>query len=66
MTIGWNAPTEPLSEYVHYYELIAKEKNSHAEGKEAVHSGDSRNHPYMFDNLKPDTTYIFTVSFVFI
>lgn len=63
LTIGWNPPPEPLSEYVHYYEIRAKENNSSiGTQKEAIHSGDSRNHPYMFDKLKPATLYIFTVS----
>lgn len=63
VTVGWSPPPEALAEYVHYYELLAREPGRpERANKEAVHSGNFRNLPYMFDNLTPDTSYIFRVS----
>lgn len=67
MTIGWFGPPENLAEYVHYYELIAKETDSpDSPEKEAIQSGNSildlhSSLIYMFEHLLPATTYTFQV-----
>ncbi|XP_045539804.1 tyrosine-protein phosphatase 69D isoform X1 [Papilio machaon] len=59
VTIGWAPPPESIAELIHYYILEAR-KNDESP-RRAYHSRDSRNLPYMFDNLEPISTYIFRV-----
>ena len=52
MTIGWQPPPPNLLEYVNYYELVVAEANENATIIEmAIHPQNSRNLPYMFDNV---------------
>lgn len=62
VTIGWQPPPLEVLDYVHYYELVverAGDQPTHVE--EAIHQQNSRNLPYMFDNLQPATEYVFKV-----
>lgn len=62
MTIGWQPPPLEVLDYVHYYELVVEKSGdepTHVE--EAIHPQNSRNLPYMFDNLQPATEYSFKV-----
>ncbi|CAK1595494.1 unnamed protein product [Parnassius mnemosyne] len=60
VTIGWAPPPEDIAELIHYYLLEARKKGEVAP-RRAYHSRDSRNLPYMFDNLEPHSTYVFRV-----
>lgn len=60
VTIGWAPPPEDIAEYIHYYLLEARKKDEGAP-KRAYHQRDSRNLPYMFDDLEPYSTYVFRV-----
>ncbi|XP_026317118.1 tyrosine-protein phosphatase 69D-like isoform X2 [Hyposmocoma kahamanoa] len=60
VTIDWASPPEDIANLIHYYLLEAKKKDGGTPRK-AYHSRDSRNLPYMFDNLEPHSTYIFKV-----
>lgn len=52
ITIGWHPPSPHLLPYIQYYELtVAKKANESKIIEEAVHSQNSRNLPYMFDNV---------------
>lgn len=52
ITIGWHPPPSHLLEYIHYYELVvAESNNSSSIIEEAIHPQNSRNLPYMFDNV---------------
>lgn len=62
VTIGWAPPPENIAEYIQYYELEAQKQNETAI-KYAYHPRDSRNLPYMFDDLEPYTTYTFKVGY---
>ena len=62
VTIGWQPPPVEVLDYVHYYELVVEKSGdepTHVE--EAIHPQNSRNLPYMFDNLQPATEYSFKV-----
>lgn len=62
VTIGWQPPPIEVLDYVHYYELVVEKSGdepTHVE--EAIHPQNSRNLPYMFDNLQPATEYSFKV-----
>lgn len=62
ITIGWSPPPAELLEYIHYYELIVTQSGGNASViEEAVHLQNSRNLPYMFDNLSTATEYRFNV-----
>lgn len=61
VTIGWAPPPEKIAELIHYYLLEARKMDEMAP-RRAYHSRDSRNLPYMFDNLEPHSTYVFRVS----
>ncbi|XP_055318349.1 tyrosine-protein phosphatase 69D isoform X2 [Sitodiplosis mosellana] len=62
ITIGWHPPSAHLLQYIQYYELtVALKANESKIIEEAVHPQNSRNLPYMFDNLKAGTEYIFRV-----
>lgn len=62
ITIGWTPPPVSLLDYIHYYELIVVEALKNDSGiQEAIHPQNDRNLPYMFDNLKTATEYIFKV-----
>ncbi|XP_047540723.1 tyrosine-protein phosphatase 69D isoform X2 [Vanessa atalanta] len=60
VTIGWAPPPEDIAELIHYYLLEARKMDEVAP-RSAYHSRDSRNLPYMFDNLEPHSTYVFRV-----
>ncbi|XP_050678387.1 tyrosine-protein phosphatase 69D [Leptidea sinapis] len=60
VTIGWAPPPEDIAELIHYYLLEAR-KMEEVAPRRAYHSRDSRNLPYMFDNLEPHSTYVFRV-----
>ncbi|CAH2099237.1 unnamed protein product [Euphydryas editha] len=60
VTIGWAPPPEDIAELIHYYLLEARKMDEIAP-RRAYHSRDSRNLPYMFDNLEPHSTYVFRV-----
>ncbi|XP_047519248.1 tyrosine-protein phosphatase 69D isoform X3 [Pieris napi] len=60
VTIGWAPPPEDIAELIHYYLLEAR-KMGEVAPRRAYHSRDSRNLPYMFDNLEPHSTYVFRV-----
>lgn len=52
ITIGWHPPPAHLLEYIQYYELVVAEKANDSEIIEkAIHPQNSRNLPYMFDNV---------------
>lgn len=52
ITIGWHPPPANLLEYIQYYEVVVAEKsNSSKIVDEAIHPQNSRNLPYMFDNV---------------
>ncbi|XP_053679803.1 tyrosine-protein phosphatase 69D [Anopheles nili] len=63
MTIGWAPPPANLTEYIQYYELVVSHAGVNASimKKEAFHPQNSRNLPYMFDNLATATEYTFRV-----
>lgn len=77
ITIGWHPPPANLLEFIHYYELIVAEKaNASRIIEEAIHPQNSRNLPYMFDNVSitinpsihPSSTHLniqITISFCF-
>ncbi|KNC20876.1 Tyrosine-protein phosphatase 69D [Lucilia cuprina] len=62
ITIGWDPPPLDLIPYVQYYELVVSEAGDVPKiVEEAVYQQNSRNLPYMFDNLKTATEYEFKV-----
>ncbi|XP_059225629.1 tyrosine-protein phosphatase 69D isoform X2 [Stomoxys calcitrans] len=62
ITIGWDPPPLDLFPYVQYYELVVSEAGEKPKIiEEAVYQQNSRNLPYMFDNLKTATEYEFKV-----
>ncbi|XP_059057740.1 tyrosine-protein phosphatase 69D [Achroia grisella] len=60
VTLGLMAPPEEIANLIHYYILEAKKKGE-TTPRQAYHSRDNRNLPYMFDSLEPYSTYIFRV-----
>ncbi|CAH0599142.1 unnamed protein product [Chrysodeixis includens] len=62
VTIGWAPPPPDIAELIHYYLLEARKKDDDKDvPRTAYHQRDSRNLPYMFDNLEPHSTYVFKV-----
>lgn len=61
ITIGWTPPSPDLLDYIHYYELICTADNNNTLVVTTIHPQNSRNLPYMFDNLKTATEYLFQV-----
>lgn len=63
ITIGWAPPPSNLLEYIHCYELVVYKPgdNMSVFNEVAVHPQNSRNLPYMFDNLRTATMYNFRV-----
>lgn len=62
ITIGWDPPPANLLPFVQYYELIVAEAGEVPKiVEEAIYQQNSRNLPYMFDNLKTATEYEFKV-----
>lgn len=52
ITIGWHPPPAQLLEYIQYYELVVSASGDNASIiEEAIHPQNSRNLPYMFDNV---------------
>lgn len=52
ITIGWHPPSPHLLQYIQYYELtVAAKANESKIIEEAVHPQNTRNLPYMFDNV---------------
>lgn len=52
ITIGWHPPPSQLLEYIHYYELVVAERaNDSVIVETASYPQNSRNLPYMFDNV---------------
>ncbi|XP_052753024.1 tyrosine-protein phosphatase 69D isoform X2 [Galleria mellonella] len=60
VTLGLMAPPTVIANLIHYYILEAKKKGE-TTPRQAYHSRDNRNLPYMFDSLEPYSTYIFRV-----
>lgn len=62
ITIGWHPPPADLLEFINYYEVVvADASNQSSVIDEAFHPQNSRNLPYMFDNLRTATEYRFRV-----
>lgn len=63
ITIGWIPPPPNLLEYIHCYELVVYKpgENTSTVNEVFIHPQNSRNLPYMFDNLKTATMYYFRV-----
>lgn len=62
ITIAWEAPPAELLPYVQYYELVVMESGETPKVvEETLYHQNSRNLPYMFDNLKSATDYEFKV-----
>ncbi|KAM7358825.1 protein tyrosine phosphatase 69D isoform 2-T3 [Cochliomyia hominivorax] len=62
ITIGWDPPPLDLIPFVQYYELVVSEASDVPKIiEETVYQQNSRNLPYMFDNLKTATEYEFKV-----
>lgn len=62
ITIGWDPPSLDLIPYVQYYELVVSEAGDVPKiVEETIYQQNSRNLPYMFDNLKTATEYEFKV-----
>lgn len=62
VTIGWAPPPMEVLEYIQYYELVVSAANDNSSViEEAIHPQNSRNLPYMFDNLQTSTEYLFKV-----
>lgn len=62
ITIGWSPPSTDILEFIHYYELVVAEAGDNSTIiEEAIHPQNSRNLPYMFDNLRTATDYKFKV-----
>lgn len=62
ITIGWSPPSPEILDFIHYYELVvAKAADDSTIIEEAIHPQNSRNLPYMFDNLSTATDYKFKV-----
>lgn len=62
ITIGWAPPPQDLLDFIQYYKVkayLAADNSSVIE--ESHHPQNSRNLPYMFDNLKVATEYSFQV-----
>lgn len=62
ITIGWSPPSPEILDFIHYYELVVAEAGDNSTIiEEAIHPQNSRNLPYMFDNLRTATDYKFKV-----
>lgn len=61
ITIGWNTPPSDLLEFIQYYEVKAYHPGNESLVEEAIHPQNTRNLPYMFDNLATATEYSFRV-----
>lgn len=62
ITIGWSPPSPEILDFIHYYELVVAEAGDNSTIiEEAIHPQNSRNLPYMFDNLLTATDYKFKV-----
>lgn len=62
ITIGWSPPSPDILDFIHYYELVVAEAGDNSTIiEEAIHPQNSRNLPYMFDNLRTATDYKFKV-----
>lgn len=60
ITIGWQPPPPELLDFIHFYEVVVfQENNTHVE--KAYHAQNSRNLPYMANDLKTATDYFFKV-----
>ncbi|XP_055376748.1 tyrosine-protein phosphatase 69D [Condylostylus longicornis] len=61
ITISWSPPPPDLLEYVQNYELVVSEAGESRVIETITYQQNSRNLPYMFDNLKTATVYFFKV-----
>lgn len=61
ITIGWAPPPADLSEYIQYYDLTVSVAGQNSSKWETYYPQNSRNLPYMFDNLETATEYSFRV-----
>ncbi|XP_055544651.1 tyrosine-protein phosphatase 69D [Wyeomyia smithii] len=61
ITIGWAAPPADLLEYIQYYDLTVSVAGENSSKWETYYPQNSRNLPYMFDNLDTATEYSFRV-----
>lgn len=60
ITIGWQPPSPNLLDFIHFYEIeVFQENNTNVE--KAYHPQNSRNLPYMANDLKTATDYFFKV-----
>lgn len=63
ITIGWHPPPANLLDFIHYYELVVAEKaNDSVIVETASYPQNSRNLPYMFDNVSkkpPSMLFVF-------
>ncbi|XP_055637992.1 tyrosine-protein phosphatase 69D isoform X2 [Toxorhynchites rutilus septentrionalis] len=61
ITIGWAPPPGDLLEYIQYYDLTVSVAGENSSKWETYYPQNSRNLPYMFDNLDTATEYSFRV-----
>ncbi|XP_021708822.1 tyrosine-protein phosphatase 69D [Aedes aegypti] len=61
ITIGWAPPPADLLEYIQYYEMEVSVAGKNSSKWETYYPQNSRNLPYMFDNLDTATEYSFQV-----
>uniref|UniRef100_A0A336KPC3 protein-tyrosine-phosphatase n=1 Tax=Culicoides sonorensis TaxID=179676 RepID=A0A336KPC3_CULSO len=61
ITIGWTPPPADLLEFIQYYEVKAYHPGNQSVVEEAIHPQNTRNLPYMFDNLATASEYSFRV-----
>ncbi|XP_058447776.1 tyrosine-protein phosphatase 69D [Malaya genurostris] len=61
ITIGWAPPPTDLLEYIQYYDLTVSVAGENSSKWETYYPQNSRNLPYMFDNLDTATEYSFRV-----
>lgn len=60
ITIGWQPPPQELLDYIHYYEVQVYQEN-YTNVEKAIHTQNSRNLPFMANDLKTTTEYFFQV-----
>lgn len=64
ITIGWTPPPQDLLDFIQFYVVKAYQVGNESSAlEESNHPQNSRNLPYMFDNLKVASDYSFQVSY---
>lgn len=61
ITIGWQPPPAEMLDYIHYYVVMAFQSELNKTVEEAIHPQNSRNLPYMVNDLQTATEYLFKV-----